>query len=599
MKKRVLTVRLLTLLMAMGCLAVTGCTDNDYDVNEIDTTIGIGGDGLELPASSTSDIPLKDVLELEENGVVVEDVETHNYVFRQAGYGFPAANPYIRSITISKSQAATGKVYLSLASAARGTRAAGELHGEGDIYTFKYAGSKPSEVLSLSSAEVSSSMTLHINLSQIHSQVEQIDKMTLTFPAYMKLAILAPTTPAAGNVKVDGNVVTLQDVSTANDVVLGFSITGIDFSKSGEGDMGKAGIVSTSTGDEIQFDGKVRLALSTSHYNITGSFRSIELDNSLDMGNITIESATGKFNPSIVLNNLGNVQIQGVPDFLKDGNVVADIYNPVIKLDIQSNLGIEGKISGRLIAVKDGAEIARVSVPEFTVNPASVNDGKSMVYICRHADGLSIPVSAEMVEVSNLSDLIKMIPDLIRFECDAHANKEKEGTFRLGYRDYSIKPSYSIDAPLAFGADAVIEYNDVFDGWNSDVKDYQLAKDAKIVLTANVANGVPAYLDLEASAIDVNGNDIPASELEVKVEGEIVASADGVTPATSPLTVTITQKDDQALKKLNGLRFSVKGKAKGEDGSVVEGITLNAKNHTLKLTDIKVKLMGKFVYDAN
>ena len=110
---------------------------------------------------------------------------------------------------------------------------------------------------------------------------------------------------------------------------------------------------------------------------------------------------------------------------------------------------------------------------------------------------------------------------------------------------------------------------------------------------------MPAYLDLEASAIDVNGNDIPASELEVKVEGEIVASADGVTPATSPLTVTITQKDDQALKKLNGLRFSVKGKAKGEDGSVVEGITLNAKKHTLKLTDIKAKLMGKFVYDAN
>ena len=595
MKKRRLTLRLLTLLTAMGGLAVTGCTDNDYDVNEIDTTIGIGSDGLELPASSTSDIQLKDVLELEEDGVVVEDAETHNYVFRQTGNDVAAANPYIRTITVAKQQGSTGKVTLSFPSAARGTRAASTLQGEGDIYTFKYTGSKPSEVLSLSSAEVNGSITLRINLSQIHSQVQQIDKMTLTFPAYMQVAAVAPTTSAAGSLKIEGNAVTLQDVSTASDLTLGFLITGIDFSKSGEGDMG----ISSVTDDEILLDGKVKLALSTSHYSFTGSSRTVELDNSFEMGNITVNSATGKFNPTIALSNLGDVRITGVPDFLKYGNVVADIYNPVIKLDIQSNLGIEGKVSGTLVAVKGGAEIARVSVPEFTVNPQTVNDGNTQVYICRHAADLSIPASAEAVEVSNLSDIIKTIPDVIRFEVDAHANKEKEGTFRLGYRGYSIKPAYSIDAPLAFGADAVIEYDDVFNDWNKDLKDYQLTEDTKIVLTSNVVNGVPAYLTLEASAIDVTGNDIPASELEVKVDGEIAASADGVTPVTSPLTVTITQKDDQAFKKLNGLRFSVKGKAKSENSSVVEGVTLNAKKHTLKLTDIKIKLTGKFVYDLN
>lgn len=595
MKKRVLTVRLLTLLMTMGGLAVTGCTDNNYDWNEVDTTIGIGSDGLELPVSSTSNIQLKDVLELKENGVVVEDAETHNYVFRQTGNDVAAANPYINSITVAKKQGTTGKVSLSLASAARGTRAAGMLQGEGDIYTFKYSGQKPSEVLSLSSAEVNSSMTLNIKLSQIHSLVQQIDKLTLTFPAYMKVK----TSNAAGNMTVDGNVVTLQDVSTANDLTLAFSITGIDFSKSGEGDMGKAAIVSTSAGDEIQLDGKIKMALSTSHYTLTGASSSVDLNSSFDMSDITIESATGRFNPSIVLDDLGSVQITGVPDFLKEGNVVADIYNPVITLDIQSNLGIEGKVSGTLIAVKDGAEIARVSVPEFTVNPESVNGGDTHVYICRRTAGLSIPASAEAVEVSNLTDIIKTIPDLIRFECDAHANTEKEGTFRLGYHGYSVKPAYSIDAPLAFGADAVIEYTDVFDGWNNDVQDYQLSKEAKIVLTTNVSNGVPAYLSLEASAIDVNGNDIPASELEVKVEGEIAASTDGVTPATSPLTVTISQKEDKAFKKLSGLRFSVKGKARSENGTVVEGIALNAKNHTLKLSDIKIKLTGTFIYDFN
>ena len=138
MKKRVLTVRLLSLLLAMGGLAVTGCTDNDYDVNEIDTTIGIGGDGLELPISSTSDIQLKDVLELEDNGVVVEDAETHNYVFRQTGNDVVAANPYIDAVKIAYRQANSHPVELSLSASARGSRAASVLKGEGDVFDFFY-----------------------------------------------------------------------------------------------------------------------------------------------------------------------------------------------------------------------------------------------------------------------------------------------------------------------------------------------------------------------------------------------------------------------------------------------------------------------------
>ena len=598
MNKRVLTVKLLSSLLVMGGLAVTGCTDNDYDVNEIDTTIGIGGDGLELPASSTSDIQLKDVLELEANGVVVEDAETHNYVFRQAGNDVAAVHPYINTITLANKGSNNHKITLSLASAARGSRAAGNvLQGEGDIYTFEYDGSKPSEVLSLVSADATGSLVLSIKLQQIESVVQQIDKLTLAFPSYMKVEAVAPTSHAVGNLSVNGNVVTLQDVSTSENLVLGFDITGIDFTKADE--MGKAAIVSTSIGDKVQIDGKVKLALSTTHYNLANaSSHSLDLDNTLTMDDIVITGATGKFNPHISLYNLGSVHIVGVPDFLKDGNVVADLYNPVIKLDIQSDLGIEGKIGGQLIAVKDGRETARVTVPEFTVNPISVNEGSSSVYICRTAEGLQLPVGAEAVPVSNLSDLIKTIPDVIRFECDAHANTDKEGTFQLGHQ-YGIKPAYSIDAPLAFGEDAVIEYSDVFDGWNKDIEDYKLAKDAKVVLTANVVNGVPAYLTVEASAIDVSGNDIPASELEVKVEGEIAASTDGVTPVTSPLTITISQKDEEAFKKLDGIRFSVKGKAKGEDGTVVKGYTLNAQKHTLKLSDIKIKLTGKFIYDFN
>lgn len=82
------------------------------------------------------------------------------------------------------------------------------------------------------------------------------------------------------------------------------------------------------------------------------------------------------------------------------------------------------------------------------------------------------------------------------------------------------------------------------------------------------------------------------------VTGNIAASQDGVNPATSPLSIKITQLNDDALKKLDGIRIKVLGKASSE-GQMVTGITLNAERHTLKLNDIKVKLVGKVIADLN
>ena len=59
---------------------MTGCMDDGYDFNEVDMTVGIGGDGLSLPVSSTDTIKLEDVLELDgSESVVVKD--NGDYVF--------------------------------------------------------------------------------------------------------------------------------------------------------------------------------------------------------------------------------------------------------------------------------------------------------------------------------------------------------------------------------------------------------------------------------------------------------------------------------------------------------------------------------------
>ena len=62
-------------LILIGGVFVTGCTDNNYDLDDIDMTVGFGNGELNIPTSSTTTIKLSEVLDLEENGDVKEDID--------------------------------------------------------------------------------------------------------------------------------------------------------------------------------------------------------------------------------------------------------------------------------------------------------------------------------------------------------------------------------------------------------------------------------------------------------------------------------------------------------------------------------------------
>lgn len=588
MKTKHLKIRLFSSMLVMGSLLVTGCSDSDYDFNNIDATIGIGGDGLELPASNTDNIKLSEVLDLEENGSVVADASTgFDYVFRQQGNDVEAAHPYINSITVARRQSSSSNITLSFNSSARNSRAsraAVMLHGEGDVFDFSYEGNKPQEVEELTAAEVSSTINLKVDFQNLSSWVSKFDKITLTFPSYMKLAV--------DGKMVEGNTITLNNVSTLENLEKKIDIVGLDFTKKDK--LGELKIAKTNLGEKIQLTGKVHMAVETSNYSFSSGISSVSMKNNLSMSDIKITGATGKFNPTIDLNTLGNVHISGIPDFLKDGNVVVDLYNPQIYLTLNSNLGIEGFVGGTLKSLKDGRVIS-VEVPEFAVKA----NGTTKVVICRNAAATEAGSDVEKVEVPNLSDLVKTMPDEITFQAHARANNQKAGTFKLGYHDYEVAPSYSIDSPIAFAEDACIEYSDDLDGWNDDIKDLNMADGAYIQLSTQVTSCVPAYLNVKATPVDVYGREISKDELEVEITGEIKASADGTIPSTSPLSVKIQQKKADAFKKLDGLKVVVSGKAKGERGNAVTGVVLNAEKHTLKLNDIKIKLVGKVIGDFN
>lgn len=105
-------------------------------------------------------------------------------------------------------------------------------------------------------------------------------------------------------------------------------------------------------------------------------------------------------------------------------------------------------------------------------------------------------------------------------------------------------------------------------------------------------------MTVSAVPVDVNGNAISADELSVEVTGSVEASKDGVSETTSPVNIKVSQMKKGAMKKLDGIVFVVAGKA-SDGNNAVTGITLNANRHTLKVEQLKIKLVGKLIGNFN
>ena len=590
-KKQMKASLLLASLLTLG-FSVTGCTNDDYDFDQIDATMGFGSGELEIPASSTMNIPLSDILELEENGSV-KIAANGDYLFQLTGTDASSASPMISPIVL-RGNSYSSTLTLNASSAAKGTRAAGTHLSfvSPKELMFKYNGTDAA-VKDLKSAEVADEIELKINLTLggLSSAIATIDKATLTLPGYLEISQV--TGNGNGVPMVNGSKITVENVSTSRNLQLTIKAKKLDFEK-----QDAYGKVVIGNNGSIKMDGYFDLGIEADVTRIPTS--ALTIGANVNVNNITLKSATGIFDPEINISSLGDVSVTGVPDFLSEDGVRADLDNPQIILSIKNDMDAAAKVSAKVISTKNGQNLATVQLPEMNICKTTVAP-VTKICICRHktAELTAQYGAANVYEVSNLATLINQhIPDYVQItDVETKADPSQEMTIEFG-RYYKVVPSYEIYAPLAFAEDAVIEYADDFDGWNDDLDDLELSEGTYVRLTADAQNLVPATLIVEATPLGVGGTDI-SNLIEVNVKkGTVKASADGVTAVNSPLEIELREKVKGGLQKLDGLSYKVKGKA-SHDGTTVTGINLNSEKHTLKLENINVKLVGKVIGNFN
>lgn len=569
-----------TAIMAMALASLSSCIDNDYDLNQMDGTIGVGGTELLIPAGGTDVITLDDILDIDGSDCILT-LDDGSYVFQKTAASVEAAHPLIETFVVRQAKMQEGN--LSIAGAVSG----GRLTMNTKAQIFSYEGVQPDEVNSLNNVVVDNTLQMKFSFpAAMSAKVSTIQTFNVTLPDYMGLTNVTST---VGNPVLEGSVIKLTNIPTNQEINITAKISKLDFSLPGDAEN----YLRVEEDDSIKLLGDMRVALSANAGSLTSAdLTGAKLTSRLEIGDFTILSAEGTFVPNIELTDLGNTQITSLPKFLSEKGVVADLYNPMLMLTVENNMNVKGLVSGTITSKKDGSQLAAVAINNVPINALDT----STICICRRADAVSASQFDHVVEVPTLGNLIRTIPDEVTFDANVVGDKTQVGSFNLG-QQYTITPNYSFNSPLTFGKDARIVYKDTLDGWNDDVEDVILSDGAYLQFNATVENRVPAFLHIKAKAIGKDGVELGEDIIKVEADQEIKASADGTTAVASPLEIKIRQVADGGLKQLDGLILTIEAAATGSDGTVVEGITLNAKKHSIIAKDMKLKLVGQVVIE--
>lgn len=589
-------------MLAAGFLAVgSGCTDSDFDLSNIDQTIGIGGDGLQLPTNSTENIVLDDLLDLN-NSDFISIAENGDYMFTKQSDDVKPSHPIIDEVLVKEAKVNNNfKIEIPESSlmqtrrkSAGHTKLSKTASVKGEASEFKYRGNVPYEIRDLISAKTAAEINIDVNVTaELKKVIPTFKTMTVTIPSYLKLNI-GKCSPSQPEYDAEKGIITFRNISSSAKINIKANISSLDFSTPPPTVVFTPGVLGAD--GSIDFDGAVLLGITFDEVNKEGnSLQNLYMSAKMTMGAIRVTEATGKFKPNLDLEDLGNVNINDVPDFLTDKDVTINLYNPVIELTATSDIDVAGVATATLIAEDErGNEMAKVEIRGLNIKP----NGTTRLCICKHKEGIDETKYDQVKVVSNLSDIVNKIPHRINCKAEVDADTYRKGTVKLG-KKYTIDADVYMKAPLAFDEGAQIVYTDTIDGWNEDIDKFSFAEGAYIEMTTEVENKMPAYLNVSAFAIDVNGKEIPQSSIRVDVSNSVKASEDGEKAVVTPVTIKLSENEKGALKTVDGIVFRVTAAAGEKDAQTIVGKTINAYKHTLTARNIKVRLVGKIIADFN
>lgn len=547
----------LTNLLAISLVVMTSCVDSKYDISdaEINKDISIFNNGIALPVGNIDTLKIGDVLDLDNSEMIQIDEATQEYCLVKSGTSdanfdikvndanintdpssinrvAQAHNPFAgHDIDFSTPQEnpETGEMMTSLELEINSVDG-GDIEEEFNISSDDV----PDEVLNFKEIKINK-QTINVTI-KLEDMGDLTDRIILDDQFYIKIPQSFITDDP--NVRmIDGYKV--LDLS-GHEINVGSDNNGYmhyDMNVSGwnVGDEG-IDIVNNSftLTDRFTIAGSVHIKhlYATAPENID-----IPISLTFDSFNSNITTATGKFNPQIdPINEPVEIDKNDLPDFLQDDNVCIDAAHASVEIAMAGDIPMNFMLDGTLSASKSSQIYNSAQIDNITVS----NDSKRFLI----SDNGLQKEGFESVTVDNLNGLLKYIPDNIDMVMNAAADSENFYEIDIN-KDNNINIDYTFRAPLQFGEELNIIYDETIDGWHGDLEDINTSS---VALRGIMVYRTPVDVELSAEAIDIDGNTI--EEIEVEVVPTKIVQGD------NELTVVMTDPTRKLIgASLDGIRL--------------------------------------------
>lgn len=563
-------------------LWTVSCVDNKYDLDkDIDMTINVGGEHLTIPAGSSDTAYLSKIIEVEEGDILQPDAATRVYHLTKRD-DIDVDPTTVKEVTISSANTDLKQELVGSDDGGSGSKTT-ELDVKNNLRAEASDIDEALIELGALGAKTPTSLTLafeFLNTGNLTFGSVTAKNLEIQLPDFLMFE--------KGEVE-EGNKLILnnEELKNAQKVlhVIGYQFGG----KAGEGEIPDKNRTITING-LVTMQGQV----VTSGINGFGSL-TMTLDVTLE--EMTANSVTGVIQPEIKAETT-NIELNDLPDFLKDEETRMDITNPVILLRAENQLETPVEVDAVLTPMKGNAQIDGKEVKVgsgYGKTPVVLASGKNVIALSRTGE-CTIEGVTSNVKVEDINDLLETIPDDIEVDLQPVVRNEGYYTAELG-RAYEMPSSYEVDVPLSFEQNLNIVYNDSVQDLNKDLNDLDkvILKKANVLLT--VDNAIPLKLQLKPENVlikDVYGNELTAVKKTIEEDKQYVTeSTDGEKPVTSELVLNLTSEDTAFLSKIDRICF----KLTAVPGSAT-GVPLKD-TQWLKVTSIKLSVPGGVNVDLN
>lgn len=640
---------------ALGMLACTGVlvgcsTDENIDLGDVDTTIGIGSDGLEFPSNSTRRSPLGDLLKTNE-GDAIDTLSNGDYRFLK-GDTLNPATPKVKEAVLAKQSVTPSDLTVPITpemmadyTASRSVQYEFPTGAPQEIATFNYQedpGNDHHQIDSIKEADITGNITIDLGVTALKSSMNKVS-LKVFLPKFFGVdKTMFPSNYSLNeNIAGEYQELLVSNIPTNSDFILNLKLNKLKNVLSKRPTGSESYMLVNSTDLELQGKIKTKVVMNTINFVSTATVGSNTVPvKSVDMGDgFHVTHAEGWFNPDINIEPK-STDIGSIPEFLKDDRVSVILSNPTLKIELDNNIDIEGLLKATLVGSYDDGNggvtyrtLDVTSAEDIIMKQAPAGSNvKSTIMLCRRkgtdpavqyiekrndSNPLRLdPIAGrtDSLKAYDVAALLSKIPKHIDILLEAHANNTKIGSIDL-YKEgtegdpeahgctYAIKPIYEFMAPLTMERGSTIVYSDTVDDFNKDLVKNQINfyNDGYLQLEASIDNNTPLELVISnpkaVGVKDANGIGHEISDVKVEITDE--------QGNRLPNGLTVYRMGDSRNRKLY---LKAQGNMKELDGIVFEVVanatqataeTLNASRHTVQLKDIKLKLNGRITINLD